>query len=162
MRGEDAVDSEALRQPVALRPFAARLADLAPARAEPARDERSRDEPDEPEEGSRAGRLVRPYAMTRGRTAADVATISLEAQIQVSGDVPPGKLYRWEAARILELAASPIALIELSARASIPIGVARVIVSDLAQDGALVVQRPTTQPTYTSLLEKVLAGVRAL
>ena len=100
--------------------------------------------------------------MTGGRTAADVATISLEAQIQVSGTRPEGKVYRWEAARILELAATPIALIELSARASIPIGVARVIVSDLAEDGALVVQRPPTQPTYTSLLEKVLAGVRAL
>ena len=34
---------------------------------------------------------------------------------------------------------------------------ASVIVSDLAEDGALVVQRPPTQPTYTSLLEKVLA-----
>ena len=115
-----------------------------------------------PEERERTGRLVRPYAMTGGRTAADVATISLEAQIQVSGTQPAGKVYRWEAARILELAATPIALIELSARASIPIGVARVIVSDLAGDGALVVQRPPTQPTYTSLLEKVLAGVRAL
>jgi len=108
------------------------------------------------------GRMVRPYAMTGGRTAADVATISLEAQIHVSGTQPAGKLYRWEAARILQLAVTPIALIELSARASIPIGVARVIVSDLADDGALVVQRPATLPTYTSLLEKVLAGVRAL
>ena len=115
-----------------------------------------------PDERECTGRLVRPYAMTGGRTAADVATISLEAQIQVSGAQPAGKSYRWEAARILQLAVTPIALIELSARASIPIGVARVIVSDLAGDGALVVQRPPTQPTYTSLLEKVLAGVRAL
>ena len=107
-------------------------------------------------------RRVRPYAMTGGRTAADVAAIDLEAQIQLSGVQPAGKLYRWEAARILQLASEPIALIELSARASIPIGVARVIVSDLTDDGALVVQRPTTQPSYTSLLEKVLAGVRAL
>jgi len=118
--------------------------------------------PAAPEEREHTGRLVRPYAMTGGRTAADVATISLEAQIQVSGTQPAGKVYRWEAARILQLAITPIALIELSARASIPIGVARVIVSDLAGDGALVVQRPPTQPTYTSLLEKVLAGVRAL
>ena len=134
------------------------------ARDEQARDEQARDEqaPDEQAPDERTGRLIRPYAMTRGRTAADVAAIDLEAQIQVSGVQPPGKLYRWEAARVLQLAAAPIALIELAARASIPIGVARVIVSDLTDDGALVVQRPPTQPSYTSLLEKVLAGVRAL
>lgn len=108
------------------------------------------------------GRLVRPYAMTGGRTAADVVAISLEAQVRASGTVPAGKLYRWEASRVLHLVTSPLALIEIAARASIPIGVARVIVADLVADGAVVVDQPAPQRTYTSLLEKVLDGVRAL
>lgn len=111
------------------------------------------------------GRLIRPYAMTGGRTAADVAPISLESQITATGFVPKGIVYRWEPARVLQLCATPIALIELAARANIPIGVARVVVSDLCADGALDVQRPPTLPTltnYASLLEKVLDRVRAL
>lgn len=108
------------------------------------------------------GRLVRPYAMTGGRTASDVATISLEAQVRASGAVPAGKLYRWEASRVLHLVTTPLALIEIAARAAIPIGVARVIVADLVADGAVVVDQPMPQRTYASLLEKVLDGVRAL
>lgn len=114
--------------------------------------------------GDPTGRLVRPYAMTGGRTAADVATISLEAQIRATGSVPPGKLYRWEASRVLHLVSTPVALIEIAARVGIPIGVARVIVADLVDEGAVVVEQPQpqVQRTYASLLEKVLDGVRAL
>ncbi len=107
-------------------------------------------------------RLIRPYTMTGGRTAGHVE-ISLEAQIQTStrldGDTAK---YRWEAAKILQLAERPMALVELAARAEIPIGVARVVVSDLVDAGAIHVQRNAPITSYTSLLEKVLDGIRDL
>jgi len=108
---------------------------------------------------SHTGRLIRPYAMTGGRTGADVAEISLEAQLQASRDaVPEGKVYRWESAKILALAEHPTALIELAARAEVPIGVVRVIVADLIEDGAIIV-RVTPIAPHASLLERVLDGL---
>ena len=117
-------------------------------------------EPEEP--GDDGARLIRPYAMTGGRTTAS-ADISLETQIQTStrlnGDASS---YRWEAAKILRLAERPMALVELAARAEIPIGVARVVISDLLEEGVVNVQRNVTVTSYTSLLEKVLDGIRDL
>ena len=100
--------------------------------------------------------------MTGGRTTSN-AEISLESQIQTStrlnGD---GTKYRWEAAKILKLAERPMALVEIAARAEIPIGVARVVISDLVEAGAVNVQRNAPVTSYTSLLEKVLDGIRDL
>jgi hypothetical protein len=108
------------------------------------------------------GRLIRPYAITGGRTGAET-DISLEAQIQATsrGSQHLGA-YRWEAAKVVELVQTPLALIELAARAEIPIGVAKVLVADLIDDGAVIIHVPKKTQNYTSLLERVLDGVRNL
>jgi hypothetical protein len=108
------------------------------------------------------GRLIRPYAITGGRTGAET-DIGLEAQIQASTRAHHLKdSYRWEAARLVALVAQPMALIEISARLDVPIGVTRVLVADLVDDGAVVVHVPQTTQSFTSLLERVLDGVRSL
>ena len=114
------------------------------------------------DEGDETGRLIRPYAITGGRTGHET-DISLEAQIQAStrADDLAGA-YRWEAARLIELVQQPMALIEIAARIEIPIGVARVLVADLVDDGAVVIHVPQTTQSFTSLLERVLDGVRNL
>ena len=114
------------------------------------------------DEGDETGRLIRPYAITGGRTGHET-DITLEAQIQAStrADDLVGA-YRWEAARLIELVQAPMALIEIAARIEIPIGVARVLVADLVDDGAVVVHVPQTTQSFTSLLERVLDGVRNL
>ncbi len=108
------------------------------------------------------GRLIRPYAMTGGRTGTET-TIDLEAQIQAAsrGSQHLGG-YRWEAAKVIEMVQSPMALIELAARLEIPLGVARVLVADLIADGAVVLHTPVTTQNFGSLLERVLDGVRNL
>jgi hypothetical protein len=112
--------------------------------------------------GDETGRLVRPYAMTGGRTGVDT-DISLEAQIQASTRASHHLgAYRWEAAKLIDLVETPMALIEISARLEIPIGVARVLVSDLVDDGAVVIHVPQKTHNYSSLLERVLDGVRNL
>ena len=112
--------------------------------------------------GSATGRLIRPYAMTGGRTLAETE-ISLEAQIQATTRASQHLgAYRWEAAKVVELVQSPMALIEIAARLQIPIGVARVLVADLVNDGAVMLHIPVKQQSFASLLERVLDGVRNL
>ena len=113
---------------------------------------------DDPE----GGRLIRPYAMTGGRTVAET-DITLEAQIQASTRASQHLgAYRWEAAKVVELVQSPMALIEIAARLQIPIGVARVLVADLLSDGAVVLHQAEKPQSFASLLERVLDGVRNL
>jgi Protein of unknown function (DUF742) len=109
------------------------------------------------------GRLIRPYAITGGRTTVDGSQLSLETQIQSSARASAHLgAYRWEAARLVELVRVPMALVEVAARLQIPVGVARVIVADLCTDGAVIVHVPQKTESFTSLLEKVLDGVRSL
>ena len=112
--------------------------------------------------GDETGRLIRPYAITGGRTGTETA-ISLEAQVHASARASQHLgAYRWEAAGVVELVQSPMALIEIAARLDIPIGVARVVVSDLVDDGAVVLHVPEKTQNFASLLERVLDGVRNL
>jgi len=112
--------------------------------------------------GAATGRLIRPYAMIGGRTLAE-SDISLEAQIQATARASQHLgAYRWEAAKVVELVQSPMALIEIAARLQIPIGVARVLVADLVADGAVMLHIPEKQQSFASLLERVLDGVRNL
>jgi hypothetical protein len=112
-------------------------------------------EPDE------TGRLIRPYAITGGRTGGET-DIPLEAHIQAT---PRADAlidgYRWEAVDLINLVRSPMALIEIAARLQLPIGVAKVLVADLIADGALQLQA-RVEKNYASLLERVLDGVRNL
>ena len=114
------------------------------------------------DEGDETGRLIRPYAITGGRTGAET-DIGLEAQIQASTRAHEfADTYRWEAARLIQLVDTPMALIEIAARLEIPIGVARVLVHDLVEDGAVAIHVAQTTQSFTSLLERVLDGVRNL
>ena len=110
------------------------------------------------------GRFVRPYAMTGGRTTTDI-DLELETQIQATlTEAERSNRYQWEKAQVLELAQRPIALVELAARVGVPVGVARVIVADLVADRVMIAQKSasTNHTQYTTLLEKVLDGVRNL
>jgi hypothetical protein len=112
---------------------------------------------------SDTGRLIRPYAMIGGRTTVDGSKLSLETQIQASARASTHLgAYRWEAARLVELVRTPMALVEVAARLQVPVGVARVLVADLCRDGAVIIHQPDKTESFTSLLEKVLDGVRSL
>ncbi len=116
------------------------------------------------------GRLIRPYAMTGGRTGADQPYIALEALVAAT---PTGfrnrHQFRWEAARIIGLARKEIAIVEIAARLDVPIGVVRVVVADLAHRGAVQISEPPGDMpaslegySYTTLLQKVLDGIKSL
>jgi hypothetical protein len=111
-------------------------------------------------------RVVRPYALTRGRTRSVRADLPLEALIRwVDGAVD--SMGTAERRRIHQLASSQIlSVAELSAHLSLPLGVVRVLVGDLADEGLVVVHTgsPAAAAPATNLkvLESVLNGISAL
>jgi hypothetical protein len=111
-------------------------------------------------------RTVRPYALTRGRTRAGRGALPLEALVRgVAGATDRASTP--ERRRIIELStASILSVAELSAHLSLPLGVIRVLVGDLADEGLVVVHTgsPSAAPAATNLkvLESVLNGISAL
>jgi hypothetical protein len=89
----------------------------------------------------------------------------LEAVI-VTRDTVEGGGLRLERADIASLCHLPHSVAEISAALSLPIGVVRVLVAELASEGHLVVNLPLDQGPGQALdrglLERVLAGLEAL
>lgn len=110
--------------------------------------------------------VVRPYALTRGRTRPGRADLPMEALVRsVPGASDP--VGTSERRRILELTGERIlSVVELSAHLSLPLGVVRVVVGDLADEGLVVVHTgsPSTAAPATNLkvLESVLNGISSL
>lgn len=119
---------------------------------------------------ARGARLIRPYTMTGGRTGKEMPGIELEALVTATAvGLRNRDQFRWEASRLLDLTRAPVAVVELAARLDVPIGVARVLVGDLATKGAVDVRSPRapaeeagTLDSYADLLRKVLDGIKSL
>lgn len=109
-----------------------------------------------------AGRIVRPYAITGGRVRSG-SDLPLETLIEII-DGTGGAVARLTLERraIAELASQPISVAEISALLEVPLGVARVLVGDMAIEGLIRVYRPREERPDILLLEKVLDGIRAL
>jgi hypothetical protein len=111
-------------------------------------------------------RTVRPYTLTRGRTRPGRMDLPLEALVR--GLAPAGATDTFERRRILQLTgANILSVAELSAYLALPLGVVRVLVGDLADDGLVVVHSGTPQsqtPAASQLkvLESVLNGISSL
>ena len=117
------------------------------------------------------GALVRPYAVTGGRVRAANSDLPLEALVEVlpgavsSHGLPPEKR------AILQHAAHTfVSVAELSAMLRLPLGVVRVLVTDLSESGFIRVHTSTPVSVHTgqspalslSVLESVLNGISAL
>ncbi|MFJ2868906.1 DUF742 domain-containing protein [Kitasatospora sp. NPDC087314] len=126
---------------------------------EPGHVEEFEDEPD-------SGPLIRPFAMTGGRTR---PRYELALEALVSADVDPQRLATLlpEHQRICTLCTEVKSVAEVSALLSLPLGVARILVADLAEAGLVAIHQPASggesgnQPDVT-LLERVLSGLRKL
>lgn len=110
------------------------------------------------------GVRIRPYALTGGRTRAGT-DLAIEAMVVATteGNNAQGRL-TLERARIVALCVSPQSVAEISAHLGLHLGVARVLVGDLAEEGLLAVNRPNhvgDRPDLR-LLERVLDGLQAL
>ena len=109
-------------------------------------------------------RLVRPYAVTGGRTNASRAEppLPLEALCFVT---PAGRRadLHFERATVALLCGEVQSVVEIAAHSRLPLGVARVLVADMRDEGLLDVTVPVRDGRPSAaLLEKVLDGLRAV
>jgi hypothetical protein len=112
-----------------------------------------------------AGPVVRPYALTRGRTRPareGFDLIAIIAAAATSSFAPPGA--GPEHLAILELCVRPLSVAEISAKLRLPLGVVRVLLGDLLEHGLIVVRKPapTNQTPDEHVLKEVLHGLKAL
>jgi hypothetical protein len=112
-----------------------------------------------------AGPVVRPYALTRGRTlpSGGESFGLIDVVIATSDQVPehfrPGPEHR----RILGLCLRPTPIVDLTSEIDLPLGVVRVLLGDLISEGLVRVLSTQKQPaTDQRLLRMVLDGLESL
>jgi hypothetical protein len=111
-------------------------------------------------------RVVPVYAFTGGRTRAAGQELPLEAVVTATGLTPAGGAsLQMESRAIVEMCARPKSLAEIGAALRVPVGVARVLVGDLANGGYLDVHLPRAAdgdggPGH-AILGRLLDGLRS-
>jgi len=109
---------------------------------------------------------VRPYAVTKGRTApASGSYIGLIDVVTAIADpqLPADTRLSREHRRLLSHCHQPVTVVDLASDIDLPVGVVRVLLSDLRQCGALrVVATPPGPVTDDRLLRDVLDGLQTL
>ena len=118
-----------------------------------------------------AGPVVRPYALTGGRTepaaseTLDLITIVTATPAAGAGERAADELdLSPEERSILALCRSPVTVTDVTAATELPLGVVRVLLADLIARGQIAVRPPESpagQPP-AELLKEVLHGLRAL
>ena len=111
-----------------------------------------------------AGPVIRPYALVGGRTRPVGEFFDLIAM--VTARPAPGRHLHLEPEhqRVLGMCAEPRSVADLAADLRIPLGVVRVILADLREQG-LVAIRPPVAPTRlldTYALRRIEDGLRRL
>jgi hypothetical protein len=117
--------------------------------------------PDAEEPGAGGAASVRPYVYTRGRTRSSFE-LSMETLVSAALQVAPAGL-TGEHHAVLGLCREPRSVAEVAARMGVPLGVARVLVGDLAAAGAVAVHRSAgAAGPDLAMMERVLSGLRKL
>ena len=110
-----------------------------------------------------AGPVVRPYALTGGKTRPSGTRIDLIDMVRAVRVVGMNPRLNPEQARVLASCQTPVALVELAADLGLATGVVRILVSDLRERGLVTVQR--ARPPGVSdltILREVADGLRRL
>jgi hypothetical protein len=110
------------------------------------------------------GRVVPVYALTGGRTRSSTgAELPVETLVTVTQTGHRADELHLEYRATVELATQPISVVEIGAALRVPVGVARVLVSDLVDAGYLAVHLPPSADggPAPEILERLLEGLRA-
>jgi Protein of unknown function (DUF742) len=109
-------------------------------------------------------RVVPVYAITGGRARSHGQDLGLETLVTTTDQgVASRSRLRFEQARLVDLCREPISVVEVAAQLRVPLGVARVLVSDLHAEGMLTIHRPAVTSDgrlRTEVLERLLSGLR--
>jgi hypothetical protein len=114
-----------------------------------------------------AGPVVRPYAMTRGRTRPaagefDLIALVVATQPELSARSALGP----EHAAIMRICQRPLSVAEVSAYLDLPLGIVRVLLGDLLDKGLILASGPQaeaqSQGPSQRVLKAVINGLRSL
>lgn len=109
------------------------------------------------------GVALRPFLLTAGRVAGQ-DSIAIETQVVTTerGRTAVERL-GFERRDIVSLCGNPLSVAEIAAQLSLHLGVVRVLVGDLSEDGHLSVYLPNADaPTDVDTLLRVIRGLRAI
>ena len=114
--------------------------------------------------GRDAGPVVRPYALTGGRTEPATGEILDLIAIVVAARTGDLTGLSPEHRKILSLCGQPVTVADVASDTGLPLGVVRVLLADLLVQGRLTVvrQQQAGERPSADLLEEVLHGLRAL
>jgi hypothetical protein len=113
-----------------------------------------------------AGPVVRPYALTQGRTrhsgeAFDLVATVLTTRARIAA---PDRLGP-EHFSVLQLAQAPTTVVDIASDVDLPLGVVRILLADLRELGLVTIQAPVPMKTHQvdrNTLREVLHGLRGL
>ena len=110
------------------------------------------------------GPIVRPYALTAGRTRPSGSSIDLVASVLAVGDAAeaePG--LEPEHRQVLRLCRTPMSVADLASGIDLPLGVVRVLIADLRDRGLVEVHQPASAPVRDlRILQEVADALRRL
>ncbi|MPY83075.1 MAG: DUF742 domain-containing protein [Actinophytocola sp.] len=111
-----------------------------------------------------AGPLARPYTFTRGRTHVDRNDLNMITLVVALRSHHGGELDHAHE-RILACCQNPISIAEVAAGADLPLGVVKVLLSDLIEQNYVLFRTGLASPSAAAspdTLLKVLDGIREL
>lgn len=109
--------------------------------------------------------MVRPYALTRGRTRSSNDSLDLIAMVTATGAHPTDEIAIGpEQLRMLQIASHAVSVVDIASEINLPIGVVRVLLGDLHDQGLISVRAPAQVAPLPSvrILKEVINGLRAL
>jgi hypothetical protein len=108
--------------------------------------------------------LLRPYLLTSGRAEPVDQTLEVESQVLTSQrGADAAQNLTFERRDIVDLCHNTMSVAEVAAMLGLHIGVARVLVADLAALGYVIVRRPAARLNQDiDMIERVIRGLEAI
>jgi hypothetical protein len=112
-----------------------------------------------------AGPVVRPYALTRGRTRHSGESFDLVASVMsTDARITDPAALGPEHVSVLRLARAPTTVADIASDVDLPLGVVRILLADLRELGLVAIRMPATMAERVDkqTLREVLNGLRGL
>ena len=111
-----------------------------------------------------AGPVVRPYALTQGRTRHTGESFDLVATVVATHAFADQASLAPEHISVLQLARVPTTVADIASDVDLPLGVVRIILADLRELGLVVISTPVVMAERIDrrTLREVLNGLRGL
>jgi len=115
---------------------------------------------------AQAGAVVRPYALTRGRTRHTGEPFDLVSTVTATTAwvTDPGALAP-EHVSVLQVARRPTTVVDIASDVDLPLGVVRILLADLRDLGLVAINAPVpmkARQVDKNTLREVLHGLRGL